>query len=171
VVLKGAIMAKGRKGKGFTYMELLVVVVIIGILAAMVLPIFFDAKKKAKIAQVKSNMHTCQLAADAYAAGHAGNCPQTIASILPYYPGGAAKDSGASGTVPPNPYTGAPDAPTLGTITDVEAARRGGAKIIGEAGKVEYNPIGTSSYAVVGLDDNGRAITSSSGGLYILSNQ
>jgi type IV pilus assembly protein PilA len=52
--------------KGFTLIELLIVVVIIGILAAIAIPKFANTKEKAYIASMKSDLRNMATAQEAY---------------------------------------------------------------------------------------------------------
>ena len=52
--------------KGFTLIELLIVVVIIGILAAIAIPKFAATKDKAKLASVKSDLRNLMTAEESY---------------------------------------------------------------------------------------------------------
>jgi prepilin-type N-terminal cleavage/methylation domain-containing protein len=49
---------KLRKNAGFTLLELMIVVVIMGILSAVILAVLTDARKKGDDAAVQSNLHT-----------------------------------------------------------------------------------------------------------------
>ena len=57
--------------RGFTLIELLIVVVIIGILAAMAIPKFMNTKGKANFAAMKSDLHNLTTAQEAYFYDHA----------------------------------------------------------------------------------------------------
>jgi type IV pilus assembly protein PilA len=55
-----------RNSKGFTLIELLIVVVIIGILAAIAIPKFANTKEKAYIAAMKSDLRNMVTAQESY---------------------------------------------------------------------------------------------------------
>jgi type IV pilus assembly protein PilA len=58
--------------KGFTLIELLIVVVIIGILAAIAIPKFANTKDKAYVAQMKSDLRNLATYEEQYAADNGG---------------------------------------------------------------------------------------------------
>jgi type II secretion system protein G len=60
-----------RTRKGFTLIELLIVVVIIGILAAIAIPKFAATKDKAKLASVKTDIRNSETAEEAYFSDYA----------------------------------------------------------------------------------------------------
>src|SRR5260370_17069095 len=58
--------------QGFTLVELLVVILIIGILAGIAIPAFLGQRQKAYDSQAKSNIRTAQTAEETYATDHDG---------------------------------------------------------------------------------------------------
>jgi len=67
-----------RSQKGFTLIELMIVVVIIGILAAIAIPNFIAMQNRAKEGSTKANMHTLQLATEDYGVAYDGNYPTAM---------------------------------------------------------------------------------------------
>ena len=75
-----------RSEKGFTLIELMIVVVIIGILAAIAIPNFIAMQNRAKEGSTKANMHTFQLASEDYGVQNDGTYAPNGLTIEPLLP-------------------------------------------------------------------------------------
>lgn len=74
-----------RKSEGFTLVELMVVVLIIGILVAIAIPVFNSAKANAQKKSCFANQRTIEGAAQTYAAENDGIYPAAPANLSPVY--------------------------------------------------------------------------------------
>ena len=81
--------------KGFTLIELLIVVVIIGILAAIAIPKFANTKEKAYVAAMKSDLRNLATYEEQYAADNQGA----------YFSGSATSASPVNGFTPSSNVT------------------------------------------------------------------
>ena len=67
---------------GFTLVELLVVMLILGLLAAIAIPSFFNQRDKARDADAKASVRTAQTAMETYATDNQGSYLDATTGIL-----------------------------------------------------------------------------------------
>jgi len=118
-----------RKEAGFTLIELMIVVVVIGILSAIAIHNFVSLQDRAKEGATKSNMHTVQVAAEDFCITNNGVYAASAASLV----------------MPPNFVN-----PFLSTATALEDRSSFAAGPTATAGLTSYSDSLQSTYNVKG---------------------
>lgn len=108
---------RNRAKRGFTLVEILIVVVILGILAAIVIPQFSQASTDSKVSSIRSNLQSIRSAIALYKIQHDDVIPADGAALATALTTKTMKDGTAAGVgddgfgpyiqvaVPANPFT------------------------------------------------------------------
>ncbi|MDE1156207.1 MAG: prepilin-type N-terminal cleavage/methylation domain-containing protein [Acidobacteriaceae bacterium] len=107
-----------REERGFTLVELMIVMAIIGLLASIAVPAFLNNVRRAKEAVLREDLHTLRQAIDSYTVDKE-KAPQSLDDLVQ---GGYLKE------VPRDPITNSPDTwitSQSDTLTDINETQGG----------------------------------------------
>ena len=130
------------RAAGFTLIELMIVVVVLGILVAVALPNFIGLQQRANEGTVKATMHTVQMSMEDFALLNDGVYPTSATSTVP--DGRTLAQVCPIGNYPKNPWTHA------STVVLFNAN-----PTLGHKGELALNPAMSGTYLIKANGANG----------------
>lgn len=117
-VAKGSLPARPGRESGFTLIELMIVMTIIGLLAAMAIPSYLKSVQKAREAALREDLHTLRTAIDSFTVDKE-KAPQALDELV---------QAGYVKSIPIDPITSRADTWVTSqsdTLTDVNETQGG----------------------------------------------
>ncbi len=131
-----------KHSAGFTLIELMIVVVVIGILAAIAIPNYTALENKAHEGAVKANMHSVQVVLEDFSIQNNGDYPTSSSSAVP--DGRTLAQLCPTGNFPTNPFTRLPTVLQFGANPSV-----------GRPGELGLFPLSANFYQLKGNNHQG----------------